>query len=60
LYYVIFFQFLAFFQKESNHSYYWRQDKNEAIVAVKNCYIRETASIQSKLLDSVEIAKKKS
>ena len=51
--------FLAFSQEKSSHNYYWNDyDVHEAIVGAANCYVRELPSIQSRLLDSLQMGKK--
>ena len=55
---VFFFQIKTFCQEKSYHNYYWNQQENyEAIIGVKNCYIRENPSINAQLLDSLQIGK---
>ncbi|WP_188048927.1 hypothetical protein [Flavobacterium sp. GP15] len=53
------FPFIIFSQEKSSHNYYWNNyDAYETIVAAKNCYVREMPSIQSNLLDSLQLGKK--
>jgi hypothetical protein len=54
----IFFQFFGYSQDESNQSSYWGNDKKEAVIAVKNCYVRSEPNSASKLLDSLQLGKK--
>jgi hypothetical protein len=52
------FQCLGYAQEEFRHSDYWRSEKEEAIVAVKNCYIRSEPSTSGLLLDSLQMGNK--
>lgn len=52
------FQCLGYSQEEFRHSDYWRSEKEEAIVAVKNCYIRSEPSTSGLLLDSLQMGNK--
>lgn len=54
----IMFQCLGYAQEEFRHSDYWRSEKEEAIVAVKNCYIRSEPSTSGLLLDSLQMGNK--
>ena len=46
-------------QEKSGHNYYWNDyGAYETMVAAKNCYVREMPSIQSNLLDSLQLGKK--
>ena len=51
-------QCLSYSQEEFNHSGYWPEEKEEAIVGVKNCYIRSEPSTSGLLLDSLQIGNK--
>ena len=54
----IMFQCLGYSQEEFRHTDYWRSEKEEAIVAVKNCYIRSEPSTSGLLLDSLQMGNK--
>lgn len=54
----IFFNVLGHTQELSNHSFYWGKDKKDAIIAVKNCYVRSEPNTTSKRLDSLPLGKK--
>ena len=46
-------------QEKSGHNYYWNDyEEHVAIIGANNCYVREKPSIQSQLLDSLQIGKK--
>ncbi|MDI9309865.1 MAG: hypothetical protein QM535_06590 [Limnohabitans sp.] len=51
-------QYLIYSQEDLNLKYYWNQQKKEAIIGVKNCYIRSASNTYSKLIDSLQIGKK--
>lgn len=50
--------YAGYSQEEFNHSYYWPSEKKEAIVGVKNCYIRSEPGISGLLLDSLQMGRK--
>ena len=53
-----FWQVNSFSQEKSGHNYYWNEYSSyEAIIGAKNCYVRENPSINSKLIDSLQIGK---
>ncbi|HKX85453.1 MAG TPA: SH3 domain-containing protein [Flavobacterium sp.] len=54
----IMFQCLGYAQEEFRHSDYWRSEKEEAVVAVNNCYIRSEPSTSGLLLDSLQMGNK--
>ncbi len=55
------FSNFIFSQKFSSENYFWHfnyEEKTEAIIGVKNCYIRQDATSNSQLLDSLQIGNK--
>lgn len=55
---IAFFQFSGFAQEEKDHNYYWNgYEQYDAKIAVANCYVRESPSINSQLLDSIQMGK---
>jgi hypothetical protein len=47
---------LSYSQEEYNHNYYWNfQDNSKALVGYTKCYVRESPSINSVILDSLQI-----
>ena len=53
---LFFCQLNSFSQEKSGHNYYWNEYSSyEAIIGTKNCYVRENPSINSKLIDSLQI-----
>lgn len=54
----LFFQFMGYSQEEFNHKYFWETEKKEAIIAVKNCYVRSEPHSASKLIDSLQLGEK--
>lgn len=56
--FVAFVQFSCFAQDENVHSYYWSgYEQYDAKIAAANCYVRESPSINSQLLDSLQMGK---
>lgn len=58
--FLVFSNFI-FSQKIPSENYFWSfqyEGKTEAIIGVKNCYIREDATSNSQLLDSLQIGNK--
>ena len=55
---IAFFQFVGFAQEERDHNYYWNgYEQYDAKIAAANCYVRESPSINSQLLDSLQMGK---
>ncbi len=55
---IAFFQFAGFAQEERDHNYYWNgYEEYDAKIAAANCYVRESPSINSQLLDSLQAGK---
>lgn len=55
---LLLFQLKTYSQERSSHNYYWNEyDSYEAIIGVKNCYVREKPSINANLIDSLQIGK---
>ncbi|KDN53678.1 SH3 domain-containing protein [Flavobacterium seoulense] len=56
--FLILFSTCSFAQNELTHDSYWiERENNNAIIGVKNCYIRNAPSINAKLLDSLQMGK---
>lgn len=51
-------QYLSYAQEEYPISKYWNQDKKEAMIGVKNCYVRSAPNSSGKLLDSLQMGNK--
>lgn len=53
---VILAQLQSFSQEKSYHNYYWNGQENyQAIIGIKNCYVRTNPDANSVLLDSLQI-----
>ncbi|MFC4816291.1 SH3 domain-containing protein [Flavobacterium sp. GCM10023249] len=51
-------QLISYGQEDFDHSGYWPNDSEEALIGVKNCYIRSEPSTSGLLLDSLQIGNK--
>jgi hypothetical protein len=56
--FVLFSQYFSYAQEEYPLNYYWDQDKKEAMIGAKNCYVRSEPNTSARLLDSLQLGKK--
>ena len=55
---LVIFPFIGISQEKSSHNYYWNDYEDyAAIIGANNCYVREKPTVQSQLLDSLQIGK---
>lgn len=57
LFFTLFFQLSSYAQETNIHNYYFPGDDTNAMIGVKNCYIRKAPSTTAQILDSLQIGK---